>query len=394
MAKSIIRTCIAMGLYDRPVRDDYTLNKYPEHEQVALQTAREGIVLLKNNGVLPARKDSGKKILLTGLYAENLPRGLGSAEVVGYNNTSFLQALTATYGNTLTYVKEPTDDQLKAADLVFVSTGAQDSEGWDHSFALPTAEEKRIARTVALNPHTVVIVNSGSGVQMTAWNDQAAAVVYAWYPGQIGNRALAEILSGETNPSGKLPITIEKKFEDSPGYGYLPPSEKLYVGWDEDNNMSHPVYNIDYKEGVFVGYRWYESKKIAPLYAFGHGLSYTSFEYSDLRLTPDYLYPDSRVSVEFTVTNTGKIAGSEIAQLYLRDTQSAVARPEKELKGFSKVTLKPGEQRIIRIRLTSNLFAYWDVATHAWKAEAHDYTVLIGSASNAIKLEGKTSLLP
>ncbi len=394
MAKSIIRTCIAMGLYDRPVRDDYFLSKFPEHVQVALQTAREGIVLLKNNGVLPVRKDAGKKILLTGLFVENLPRGLGAAEVLGYNSIPLLQALTDTYGAALTYVKDPTDEQLKAADLVFVSTGTQDSEGWDRPFELPTTEEQRIARTVALNPRTVVIMNTGSGTRLTAWNDQAAAIVYAWYPGQIGNRALAEILSGETNPSGKLPITIEKRFEDSPGYGYLPPGEKLYSGWDEDNNMAHPVYNVDYKEGVFVGYRWYESKKITPLYAFGHGLSYTTFEYSDLRITPSFLTPDTRISVEFTITNTGKVAGAETAQLYVRDTQSAVARPEKELKGFSKLTLQPGEHRIVRIRLTSKVFAYWDVVTHGWKAEPHDYTILVGSASNAIKLEGKVSLQP
>ena len=394
MAKSIIRTCIAMGLYDRPVRDDYFLRKYPEHEQVALQTAQEGIVLLKNNGVLPVRKDSGKKILLTGLFVENLPRGLGAAEVQGYNPLTLLQALTDTYGPALTYVKEPTDEQLKAADLVFVSTGTQDSEGWDRAFDLPAVEEKRVARTVALNPHTVVIMNTGSGTHLTAWNDQAAAIIYAWYPGQIGNRALAAILSGETNPSGKLPITIEKRFEDSPGYGYLPPGEKLYVGWDEDNNMSHPVYSVDYKEGVFVGYRWYESKKITPLYAFGHGLSYTTFEYSDLRITPSFLTNNTRVSVEFTVTNTGKIAGAETAQLYVRDTQSAIARPEKELKGFSKILLQPGEHRTIRIRLTSKALAYWDVSTHGWKAEPHDYSILIGSASDAIKLEGKLTLQP
>ena len=393
MARSIIRTCIAMGLYDRPVSDTYFLGKFPEHEQIALQTAREAIVLLKNqNSVLPVRKDAPGKILLTGLFVENLPRGLGSAEVQGYNSVTLLQALKDTYGERLDYVKEPTDAQLKAADVVFFSTGTSDSEGWDRPFELPAAEEQRVTHAVSRNPRTVVIVNTGSGIQMTAWNAQAAAILYAWYPGQIGNRALAEILTGETNPSGKLPISIEKRFEDSPGFGYIPAGEKLYTGWEPDNDMSQKINRIEYKEGVFVGYRWYESKKIAPLYAFGQGLSYTTFEYKDLKITPAVMPLDSRVSVEFTVTNTGKVAGAEITQLYLRDSHSAVARPEKELKGFTKITLPPGQSQVVRLRLTAKEFAYWDTATHAWKAEPHEYTILVGGASNALKLEGKVTL--
>jgi beta-glucosidase len=392
MARDIIRTCIAMGLYDRPVQDSYFLRKYPEHAAVALQTARESMVLLKNDGLLPLRPAAADKILLTGRYVEELARGGGSAEVPGYDNVTLLQALKDTYGERLDYVKDPTDDQLKAASVVLVSTGTSDSEGWDRPFDLPATEEQRVTRAVALNPRTVVLVNTGSGIKMTGWNDRAAAVLWAWYPGQNGNRALAEILTGATNPSGKLPITIEKRFEDSPGYGYLPAGEKLYTGWDQDNNMAHPVYNVDYKEGVFIGYRWYEAKKIAPLYAFGHGLSYTTFAYKNLTVTPGVLAPDGRISIEFDVTNTGKVAGTETAQVYVHDPKSAVPRPEKELKGFGKVTLQPGETKNIRVRLTQGAFAYWDVATHAWKAEPHEYAILVGAASDAIKLEGKVTL--
>jgi len=393
MARSILRTTIAAGLHDRPAKDDYFLGTFPAHVQVALQTARESIVLLKNDGaILPLTRDATKKILLTGRFVEEFARGLGSAEVVGYDTVTLLQALKDTYGDHLDYVKQPTDEQLKSADVVLVNTGTLDSEGWDRPFALPDAEEQRVARAVALNPRTVVIVNTGSGIQMTNWNDQAAAVIYAWYPGQIGNRALAEVLCGDTNPSGKLPITIEKRFADSPGYGYLPAGAKLYTGWEPDNDMSSPVYDIHYKEGVFVGYRWYEAKKIAPLYPFGHGLSYTSFEYKDLKISPDTFSAGSRVTVTFTVTNTGKVAGAEIAQLYVRDAKSSVPRPEKELKGFSKFTLKPGESRTVSLRLTAKEFSYWDVPTHAWKAEPHDYAILVGPASNAIKLEGKVTL--
>lgn len=393
MARSIIRTCIAMGLYDRPVKDEALLVKYPEHEKAALQTAREAIVLLKNkDGVLPLKKGAAKKILLAGLFGEILPRGGGSAEVEGYNTVTLLQALKAVYGDAVEYVKSPTDAQFSTADVVLLSTGTLDNEGWDRPFALPERDEALVKRAVSLNPRTVVIVNSGGGIQMTAWNEQAAAILYAWYPGQTGYRALAEILSGEVNPSGKLPITIEKRFEDSPGAGYLPKGEELYAGWEPDNNMAHPVYSIEYKEGVLVGYRWYEAKKIRPLYAFGHGLSYSKFEYSDLKITPAMIRQEGRVTVEFKVTNTSAVDGAEVAQLYVHAVESSVPRPEKELKGFSKVMLKPGESRVVRIRVTARDLGFWDVQQHGWKTEPGEYSILVGGASDKIVLQGSFSV--
>ena len=233
-----------------------------------------------------------------------------------------------------------------------------------------------------------MIVNSGGGIKMTGWNEQAAAILYAWYPGQTGNRALAEIIAGETNPSGKLPITIEKRFEDSPGAGYLPAGARFYAGWDQDNDMAHPVYNIDYKEGVFVGYRWYDTKKIKPLYAFGHGLSYSHFEYADLKISPAVIRPDGRVTVEFKVTNTSAVEGAEVSQLYVHDGHSSVPRPDKELKGFAKTTLKPGESRIVRIRVAGRDLGFWDVQTHDWKTEPGEFRILVGGASDQLPLQG------
>jgi beta-glucosidase len=393
MAASILRTEIAMGLHDRPVRDAYFLGRFPEHEKVALQAGREAVVLLRNEGgLLPLRRDGRERILLTGKLVEELARGGGAADVQGYDVVTLLAALRATYGERLAYVKEPSDEELRRADVVLLSTGTKDSEGWDRPFALPAAEEQRVLRAVSLNPRTVVIVNSGGGVQMTAWRDKAAAIVYAWYPGQSGNRALAEILCGEVNPSGRLPITIEKRFEDSPAHGYLPAGAKLYTGWGPDNDMSQPIVDVRYEEGVFVGYRWYEARKIEPLYAFGHGLSYTTFEYKGLTLSAAELSAEDRLSVEFTVTNTGRQAGAEVAQLYLGAVSPSVPRPAKELKGFSKVVLKPGESRVVRIRLTPPDFAFWDVKTHDWRAEPGEYRILVGSASDRIALEGKVAL--
>ncbi|HVU35794.1 MAG TPA: glycoside hydrolase family 3 C-terminal domain-containing protein [Opitutaceae bacterium] len=392
MAKTIMRTCIAMGLYDRPVKDDRYRKDFPAHEQVALETARQGIVLLKNDGILPLRKDAPGDILVTGTYVDTLARGGGSANVEGYDIVTLRQALGDTYGQRVKFVAEPTDAELKAAGIVLLSTGTADNEGWDRPFALPAEEEKRVEHVLALNPRTVVIVNSGGGIQMTGWNDRAAALVYAWYPGQIGNRALAEILCGETNPSGKLPITIERTFDDSPAHGYLPKGETLYTGWKPDNDMTHPVYPIEYKEGVFVGYRWYDAKGIKPLYAFGSGLSYTTFAYSDARVSAPVVARDHNVTVTCRLTNSGKTEGAEVVQLYVHPVNAPVARPEKELKGFRRVKLAPGESRDVAITLTPHDFAYWDVGRHDWHVAPGEYDLWIGGASDRIALKTKVTL--
>jgi len=393
MAKSIIRTSIAMGFYDRPLKDTYYLGRYAQHEATALQAGREAVVLLKNkDGILPIKKDGPSKILVTGKFVTENAHGGGAADVAGYNVITLIQALKATYGDRIEYVKHPSDEQIKAAAQIFLSTGTNDSEGWDRPFAMPADEETRVTRVTSLNPRTVVIVSSGSGVQMTGWNDKAAAVLYAWYPGQSGNKALAEILCGDVNPSGKLPITLEKRFEDSPAFGYIPKGEALYTGWKNDGNMNHPVTQVTYKEGVFVGYRWYQAKQIEPLYPFGYGLSYTTFQYSDLKLSASELEKDGRITAEFSVKNTGKVEGAEVAQLYVGAQKPSLPRPAKELKGFSKLTLQPGESKTVRIRVSPQEFAFWDVTTHAWRAEAGDYKLFVGGASSATPLEAKVTL--
>lgn len=392
MARSILRACAAMGFYDRPVTDEKRVEGFPEHVDVALRTAREGIVLLKNNGVLPVAKQSEGRILVTGLYVERLARGGGSAEVAGYDVVTLKQALAEVYGDRVDFVDEPTDEQVKTASVVFLSTGTFDSEGWDRPFALREDDEQRIQKVVSLNPRTVVIVNTGSGIQMSGWNDRAAAIVYSWYPGQVGNRALAEILCGDTNPSGKLPITIERRFEDSPGFGYIPAGEKLYTGWKLDGDMTLPLYNIDYKEGVFVGYRWYEAKEIVPLYAFGAGLSYTTFGYADAKVSTPDIAPTQRVTLTCTVRNTGKVAGSEVVQLYVRPLNPPVARPERELKGFARVMLAPGESREVSIMLNPDAFAYWDVSRHGWNVASGEYELLLGGASDRIAAKCRVTI--
>jgi beta-glucosidase len=385
MAKSIMRTCIAMGFYDRPVKDTTYLEKYPEHEKKALQTAREAIVMLKNDkNILPLKKNSGKKILLTGSYVEKIAGGHGAAQVEGYNKVTMLDALTREFSDQLEFISAPTDDQIKTAGVILLSVGTEDSEGWDKPFEQPDIE-KTVLNIAGKNPNVVVILNTGAGIQMTNWNNKVSGIIYAWYVGQNGNTALAEILAGKTNPSGKLPITIEKKFEDSPGFSYIPAGQKLYSGWYEDMNMSHPINNIEYKEGVFIGYRWYESKNIQPLYHFGYGLSYSTFEYRDIKSSAKNFTKEAGVTIEIKVKNTGKYAGAEVAQLYIQELKPSVARPLKELKGFSKVMLNPGETKTVTIKLSEKDFAFWDVNQHNWKAEPGAYKIMIGAASNDIR---------
>jgi beta-glucosidase len=385
MVKSILRTYFAMKLSDQKMKlPDSTM--YNDHESIALQTAREGIVLLKNdNNILPLKNDV-KKMLLTGEYVEKLAIGGGSAEVKGFNHRLMLGELKAEFGDRLVYEKNPTIEQIKSADVVLCNVGTDDSEGRDRPFALPADQEKRVLDCVNNNPNTIVIVTSGSGIRMTDWNKQAKAILYAWYPGQIGNKALAEILSGKINPSGKLPISIEKEFKDSPGFGYIPAGEELMKEWNGKKEKDHPVFDVNYKEGIFVGYRWYESKKIETLYPFGFGLSYTSFDYSNLTVSKETISGKDTLTVSFTLKNSGSRKGMEIAQVYVEDVESSVPRPVKELKAFKKVELNDGETVGVQVKLAKQAFAFWNPNTKDWYVEKGKFVIHIGAATNDIRL--------
>ena len=385
MVSNILRMYFAMKLDERE-KDPAYLKKLGEHEAVALQTAREGIVLLKNDDNILPIKDNTGSILLTGEYVGKLARGGGSAEVEGYNNRLMLDELKNEFGDRLHYVKDPTVEQIKDADIVLCNVGTFDSEGWDRPFALPADQEERVSRCVENNSNTIVIVTSGSGIRMTSWNEKAKAIIYAWYGGQTGNTALAEIVAGKTNPSGKLPITIEKEFSDSPGYGYIPEGESLYNGWNDEEEKKRSVYDIHYKEGIFVGYRWYEKHDIEPLYPFGYGLSYTSFKYSNLTITPDTFDENETVRVSFKLANTGEVPGAEIAQVYVEDVECTYPRPPKELKGFKKIFLKPGESKTVTIELNRSTFSFWHPDKKEWTVESGAFVLHIGSSSRDIKL--------
>ena len=265
------------------------------------------------------------------------------------------------------------------ASVVVLAVGFNDSnegEDGDRTFQLPTGQEELIREISAINKKTVVVINAGGGVDVRGWLDRVPSVIQAWYPGQAGGTALAEILLGEVNPSGRLPISIEKRWEDNPAHdSYYPdPGTRRVV----------------YRNGVFVGYRGYEHNGVAPQFAFGDGLSYTTFRYGNLAIQPGA--KAGEYAVTFELTNTGTRAGAEVAQVYVGDGHASVPRPPKELKGFAKVELKPGETKPVTIALEPRAFTYYDVKDNLWRADPGEFDILVGRSSAAIELKGKIRL--
>lgn len=383
MVRSILRTLYAMKAFDR-VKEEANIDEFEEHEEIALQTAREGIILLRNeNNILPV-EDTTKTILITGDYALKVAQGGGAAAVEGYNHIILSKALIGIHGANAKFISAPTDEEISTSDVVILNIGTFDSEGRDRPFELPDTTENEILRIADLNPNTVVVVNSGSGIRMSSWNTKVAAILYAWYPGQNGALAEAEIITGKVNPSGKLPVTIEKEFVNSPGYGYIPQGEALYGGWKGEEEKARAVYDIQYKEGILVGYRWYEYQRIPPLYPFGFGLSYTSFELSKITLSANKFRQGETLKITVSVKNTGERKGAETIQLYISDLQCSVPRPVKELKCFEKIELEPGEQKKVTLFIESDDFSFWDTESKGWRAEPGEFELLLGTSSNQI----------
>jgi len=254
--------------------------------------------------------------------------------------------------------------------IVCVGFGGEwQSEGFDRpTMDLPGKQDVLVEQVAAANPRTIVVLNTGSPISMP-WIEKVAAVVQAWYPGQECGNAIADVLFGDTNPCGKLPQTFPARLEDTP------------------TSLDFPGENgkISYGEGLFVGYRSYEKKKVAPLFPFGFGLSYTTFSYSPLRLSAQQISPGDTLQVSVDVTNTGQRAGKEIVQFYVHDEQASLQRPEKELKGFAKVQLEPGERKTVTLPFARNALAYYDDLTHEWVAEAGEFEVLVGASSQDIR---------
>ena len=387
------------------------------HQETARKVAEESFVLLKNQGLLPLDPAHVKTIAVIGANAvARFAHGGGSAMIKSLYEITALEGISNYLGGNVKLIyaqgynppvgrgrvdfrpeAEETAPPLDSAKLVAEAVaaaksadvviyvgglnhhGGYDTEGADRKdIKLPGDQDELIQKVVQANPRTVVVLMGGGAVEMDAWLSQVPALLYAWYPGIEGGNALARALFGDVNPSGKLPCTFPKRLADSPAHAL-----HAYPGTNG---------TVVYKEGLLVGYRWFDTKEIEPLFPFGYGLSYTTFKYSGLKLVSKHKAPGLPVTVEFKLANTGNRAGAEVAQVYVQEANPGLPRPLKELKGFKKVFLRPGEKQKVSVVLDRNAFAHYDPDKKGWVADPGAYKILVASSSRDIQLSGTFKL--
>ena len=384
--------------------------KTPAHASAARKIAEEGIVLLQNkNNVLPIRLSETKRILVVGENAiKMMTVGGGSSSLKAQYEISPLDGLKARVGDAVEVMyargyaspdpsksvmytipslhTDCSSDELldeavrkaKSADYVVFVGGlnkSQDCESGDRkSYGLPYGQDRVIEALSQANPRTIVVLISGNSVAMP-WIDQVPAIVEGWYCGSEAGNALASILVGDVNPSGKLPFSMYAKLEDYHAHSF-------------NDSIVYPGLNHQqiYKDDIFVGYRWSDlHKKMRPMFSFGHGLSYTTFEYGKAEIDKKVVQQGESLRVRIPVTNTGNRSGAEIVQLYVSDLKSSLPRPKKELKGFKKVDLQPGESQLVEFEIEGSKLSYFDDKKHAWVAEPGKFEILIGASSSDIR---------
>jgi beta-glucosidase len=402
--RRLLRAIFANGLFDSPKPGGGAVDT-PAQRALARKAAAEGTVLLKNDGaVLPLSAARVHSIAVIGPNA-NVARtgGGGSSSVKSSYSVSPLEGIRERAGSGIqvTYAlgcpmpgedKESDTPEARArlireaaelaakSDVALVFAGDSagiETEGRDRqSLDLPAGQDELLQAVAKANRNTVVVLNVGAPVLMGRWIGQVPALVNAWFPGQEAGHAIADVLFGDVNPSGKLPVTFPVRAEDSPSYGNYPGTNGV----------------VKYAEGIYVGYRHFDKKKIDPLFPFGYGLSYTRFEYSGLQVMPKTVAPGKPVAVTLKVRNSGDRAGAEVVQLYVRDVESSVDRPIKELKAFRKVMLKPGETQTVSFSLDKSALAYYDTGKKDWVAEPGTFELLVGASSRDIRLQGRFDL--
>jgi beta-glucosidase len=399
MVRRILRSVFAVGI------DRWDATPAPDlaaHHEIALQVARQGIVLLKNDGLLPLAPESSARIAVIGGYAQlGVPIGCGSSAVVppgGYAAVIPIggPALTASLRNLHLLPSSPLDALRKQfphnqiefdpgltpgeavlaarrADLVIVSAIRVEGEGFDCAdLSLPWGQDAVIAAVAAANANTVVVLETGNPADMP-WRDSVNAIVQAWYPGQAGGQAIAEVISGQVNPSGRLPITFPVDLAQTP----RPELPDLGAPWGTSTT-------IHYSEGADVGYRWFARTGEDPMFGFGHGLSYTSFEYRDLVVTGGHT-----VRASFSVVNIGDRTGADVPQLYLT---AAPDEPRLRLLGFERVELEPGALHQVTIEADPRLLARYDGGAGAWRIEPGRHAVAVGASAVALRLSAEVEL--
>ena len=370
-------------------KPDTPWDKEAQH-QLAAEIAADCMVLLKNDDkILPLRKED--TVAFIGEFADK-PRfqGGGSSHINCFRTTSALEAaagLPVLYAQGYSATKDAaTEEQIaeavaaaKKAKIAIVFAGLPDvyeSEGYDRThMRMPECQNRVIEAVASANPNTVVVLHNGSPVEMP-WIGKVKAVLETYLGGQAVGLATIRVLYGETNPSGRLPETFPLQLEDNPSF--------LSYGGEGDI--------AEYREGIFVGYRYYDFKKAAVLFPFGYGLSYTDFEFSNLRLSANTITDLDLLTATVTVKNTGDRAGKAVIQLYVGDKESSVFRPVRELKGFEKISLQPGEAKDVSFTLDKRAFAYWNTELHDWTVEPGDFTIEIGRSSRDIALDASVTV--
>jgi beta-glucosidase len=404
--RRILRVMYATNMMEGQQRKKGAYNT-KAHQLTAARVAEEGIVLLKNeSNTLPLNKTALKKVAVIGYNAERKQSlGGGSSQVKAFYEITPLQGIQTIMGSGADIVYAPGYNIARGAtaDALSISRAAEAARsadvviyvgGWTHGYnyaawgdnaydaedtdkpdmQLPFGQEELLRAVLDANPNTIVVLMGGGPVDMTNWEGRAKAIVQAWYPGMEGGNALARILFGQLNPSGKLPMTFPKKLED--------------VGAHALGQYPGDSVNVYYNDDIYVGYRYFDTYKVEPQYAFGHGLSYTTFAYSNLKVQAN----GKKATVTFTVKNTGSREGAEVAQVYVHQQNSALPRPEKELKGFQKVVLKGGEQKTISIILNEDAFQYFNDVKNKWVMDPGSFDILVGSSSRDLRLNRRVTL--
>lgn len=386
--RGYLRTQLLTGAFDVPENIPQGERNTPAIRQVAKNIAAESMVLLKNDTVTATQKLLPLDINKIKTMAVLGPNKNKRMAYLGYGGSSAvwppyeitpLKGLQKKAKNKFEII-----NSVEQADVAVVVAGLHhrpggDSENWDRKYLdLPKKQIQLIKDTAKKNKNTVVILVSGSPVAMSEWIDDVPVVLQAWYAGMEGGHALADILFGDINPSGKLPVTFPKRLSDSPAHK----NETTFPGAEK----------VFYEEGIFVGYRHFDKHAIEPLFPFGFGLSYSEFEYSNLILNKHTLQKNDTLTIEVDVKNISDKDGAEIVQLYISEKHSAVERPIKELKGFEKIVLKAGEQRTLTLSLATKELAFFDEQNDVWKANAGKFEVHIAASSRDIRLTSSFSL--
>ncbi|MDK2805152.1 MAG: beta-glucosidase [Thermoanaerobacterium sp.] len=361
-----------------------------KHHQLARQVASECMVLLKNEDEILPLKKQGKIAIIGELAVKPRYQGGGSSHIVPTKLDIPYDEITKIAGNEveIKYTpgyeleKDETNNKLieeaayiaKDSDVAVIFAGLPDSyesEGYDREhMRIPESHNKLIQAIAEVQPNVVVVLCNGSPVEMP-WIDQVKGILESYLGGQAAGGAVADLLFGEKNPCGKLAETFPRELRNNPSYLNFPGEKNV----------------VNYGEGIYVGYRYYDTKGIEPLFPFGYGLSYTTFEYTDISTNKNKITDEETIEVRVKVKNTGKRAGKEIIQLYVRDIQSSVIRPHKELKGFQKIYLEAGEEKTVVFNLDKRAFAYYDVDLKDWYVETGDFEILVGSSSKNILLK-------